>query len=157
MNNFVDGTCSFANDDKLMTATNGAGSTTTVLNPKTASLPNSFTNCSVPKTTQNVTAQYSISFNAMRDDGACGISLYRPIVSTIELTNLNPSGSLSFYITDVTVQLRVQGASGTPLASRTFTRTEKQRLARRTMPTLTTAAPCRSPLARLSIVCFRMR
>jgi hypothetical protein len=76
MNNFVDGKCSFANADKLMTvtATNGAGSTDLVLNPKTASLPNSFTTCSVPKTTQNVTAQYSINSSAVRDDGAAGIS-----------------------------------------------------------------------------------
>jgi hypothetical protein len=42
---FAGGTCSFANDDILMTvvATNGAGSTDLGLNPKTASLPNSFT------------------------------------------------------------------------------------------------------------------
>ena len=35
---------------------------------------------------------------------------------------------MSFYLTDVTVELRARGATGAPLASRTFTRTEKQRL-----------------------------
>jgi hypothetical protein len=141
MNNFIDGTCSFANEDKLLTvsATNNAGSTTTILNP---SLPNSFTTCSVVKTTQNVTAQYNISFSASRDDGVAGISLYRPIVSTVELTNLNSSGPLSFYITDVTVQLRAGGKS---LASRTFTRAEKQRLMRSlTSPYYADSHYCRS-------------
>ena len=126
MNNFPDSTCSFANNNKMMmvTATNNAGSTTKII---TAPLNTIFTTCSTPKTTQNVTAFYNVSFTATRDDGASGISLYRPIVSKINLTNLEKFGSLSFYITDVTVEIR-QRDSAAVLVSRTFTRSEKQRL-----------------------------
>ncbi len=44
----------FADDDNVMTVTDQSWWIDDHrLNPKTASLPNSFTNCSVPKTTQN--------------------------------------------------------------------------------------------------------
>jgi surface protein len=141
MNNFQDRTCSFANNDKVLivTATNIAGSTTNML---TAPLNNNtFTTCSIPKTTQNVTALYSINFTATREDGAPGISLYRPIVSKLVLTNLNSSGPLSFYITDVTVELRQ--ASST-LVSHTFTRSEKQKLMSLTSPYSADAHYCRT-------------
>jgi hypothetical protein len=136
MTNYAtDSTCAFSNDDKILTvtATTSAGSTTAVLNAKTASpaLPNSFTTCSTPKTQQDVTALYQVAFSANRDDdvvgGTKGVSLYSPIVGTLSLRNADAAGQLSFYITDVTVQLRAQGST-TALASRTFTRSEKQRL-----------------------------
>ncbi len=132
MTNFAqDNTCSFANDDKILTvtATSSAGSTTTVLNPRTTSpvLLNKFSTCSTPKTQMDVTAQYDVVFSAKREDGSSGVSLYQPIVGTLMLSSASAAGPLSFYITDVTVQLRAQGGT-TPLASRTFTRSEKQRL-----------------------------
>jgi hypothetical protein len=135
MNNFPDSTCSFANDDKVLivTATTNQGSTTTVLDPKTASpvLPNKWRTCSSPRTQLDVTAQYQVSFRATREDdvvaGTKGVSLYMPIVGTLVLSNANAAGPLSIYISDVTVLLRLP-SSTTPLASRTFTRVEKQRL-----------------------------
>jgi hypothetical protein len=75
----------------------------------------------------DVTAQYDVVFSAIREDGSSGVSLYQPIVGTLMLSSASAAGPLSFYITDVTVQLRAQGGTA-PLASRTFTRSEKQRL-----------------------------
>jgi hypothetical protein len=129
MTNFAGGSCSFSNEDKAfsVTVTTSLGVTKKVLNAGLIFPGRKFTTCSVPLTTQDVTADYQVAFTASRENGAAGISLSQPIVGKLKLLNGNPSGALSFYILDVTVQMRVPGAT-TPLAARTFTREEKQRL-----------------------------
>ena len=122
-------TCTFANMETvplIVVASNMAGVTTTAMDPYSkSSIPSSFTNCPMPQTKQNVTARYTVAFSAAREDGESGISLYRPIVSTLAVTNLASSGAMSFYINDATIQLRVPGSSSV-VASRTFTRADKQ-------------------------------
>ena len=129
MINFADGSCSFSNEDNSfsVTASTSMGVTKKVLNAGLIFPGLKFSTCSVALTTQNVTGFYQIAFSASREDHSAGISLSQPIVGKFKLLNVNTTGTLSFSILDVTVQLRLSG-SNTTLASRTFTRAEKQRL-----------------------------
>jgi hypothetical protein len=129
MINFGNGSCSFSNEDKAfsVTASTSLGVTKKVLNAGLIFPGRKFSTCSVPLTTQDVTANYQVAFSASREDGSAGISLSQPIVGKLTLLNGNATGALSFYILDVTVQMRLPGST-TPLAARTFTREEKQRL-----------------------------
>ena len=75
--------------------------------------------------------QHQVALIAHRDNDGVGgtesVSLYSPIGGTLSLSNADAASQLSSYITDVSMQLRAQGST-TALASRAFTRSEKQRL-----------------------------
>lgn len=131
MINYDDATCSFSEADIAfqVTATSDEGAAAATISPAAYGLPNKFTTCSEPMTVKDVSANYQVYFSASREDdlgGTQDISLYRPVITTLKLTKANPFGPHSFFLANLTVQLRI-AASSTLLASRVFTREDKLR------------------------------
>jgi hypothetical protein len=122
-------TCIFSNEDKAfsVTATTALGATSATILPGLDFPHATFSTCYTPEATQDVTGQFAMALSTTSTDGSAAISLSSPIVSRLVLQNVSATGTLSLYISDVTVQLRVRGSNQT-LAARTFTREEKQRL-----------------------------
>jgi hypothetical protein len=149
MVNFANNTCSFANKDSAIpvSVTSAFGATRKTFLTSLLFPGKMFSLCDRPVTTQNVTANYNIGFDALGEDGSQAISLTTPVVARLSLQD---ASSVSIYITEVTVELiapaSTNGLAAVTLASHTFTREEKLSLMREEIsPYYADAHFCRTP------------